>query len=498
MNDPDLHLFVDNYEIHQISNLRRMLNQPYYLPEPVLRADEKWELGCGAVAWGTIMKDRDDSLRMWYQLVDWENRDWGNAYAESSDGIHWEKPRLGRVEWRGNKENNIFLKLDTGKPPGNVNAMDGYTMVRDDDDRPSRRYKLLAFMHDNRMWARAHPDQHDRYITDEEIERASSVAGLYLWSSPDGISFPGSPEFLQHTYGDYLKIIRDHRHGRWLLNTRIPQYQDVTAGHKYRRNVGIATSTDLRRWSPIDSVILNEDDNAFGRLWEWHGLTPFTYGNLDLGLLDIQDSVYPTGICELVSHRDGMPWRRVMPGRYFLDRGPEGTYYRGGGMPTHNEPIRVGDELLFYFNTGNAEKPGGRVHPRVVGAAKVRLDRFVALAHGHAKTGEPAGMLVTKPFIIRGDELEVNVESFWESVPRGGSVRVGVLNPDATAIEGYRIDDCRPVQGNVLREPVRWESRESLRELRDRTVMLVFSVTQARFYSYRIATELPPGRGGRK
>ena len=36
------------------------------------------------------------------------------AYAESKDGIHWEKPALGRVEWRGSKANNILFLFAHG------------------------------------------------------------------------------------------------------------------------------------------------------------------------------------------------------------------------------------------------------------------------------------------------------------------------------------------------------------------------------------------------
>ena len=492
MYDPDLHLFVDDDRIHQIINLRRMLNQPAYAPEPVVQGDAEWELGCGIVAWGSVIREEGGRLRLWYLLNDYPNRQVANAYAESSDGIHWEKPDLGLIEWRGTKRNNLYFQFPPELAPGNVNAMDGYTMVRDDAAPAAERYAMIAFMHDDRMWARAHPDQHDRYITDEEIELARQASGLYLWKSPDGIHFAGAPEFIQPTYGDYLKVIRDHRNARWMLNTRAPSYRNPEAGHPHRRNVGLATSTDLRTWSPIESLFLNDADSAFGRLWEWHGLTPFNYGDMDLGFLDIQDSVFPTGTCELVSHRDGQPWRRVAPDRPFLDHGPEGSYYRSGGMPLHNAPILVNDELLLYFNTGSARRPDEQpIHPRVIGAAKIRLDRWVSLSHGHWKTGEPTGIVVTKPAVIAGDTLEVNVETRWESVPRGGSVRVGVLNPDATAVDGYGLEDCEPVQGNHLRARVRWGDHADLRALRDRTVMLVFSVAQGSLYSYRLAVREP-------
>ena len=37
----------------------------------------------------------------------------GLAYAESSDGVHWEKPNLGLVEFEGSKENNLLMLYDT-------------------------------------------------------------------------------------------------------------------------------------------------------------------------------------------------------------------------------------------------------------------------------------------------------------------------------------------------------------------------------------------------
>ena len=84
MYDPDLHLFVDDDRIHQIINLRRMLNQPAYAPEPVVQGDAEWELGCGIVAWGSVIREEDGRLRLWYLLNDYPNRQVANAYAESS------------------------------------------------------------------------------------------------------------------------------------------------------------------------------------------------------------------------------------------------------------------------------------------------------------------------------------------------------------------------------------------------------------------------------
>ena len=56
------------------------------------------------------------------------------AYAESRDGIHWEKPALNQVEWRGNKMNNILFLFAHGT---------GVMMDSHDSDS-GKRYKMVT------------------------------------------------------------------------------------------------------------------------------------------------------------------------------------------------------------------------------------------------------------------------------------------------------------------------------------------------------------------
>ena len=42
-------------------------------------------------------------------------RDWRVGYDESNDGVNWVKPRIGRFEWLGSKDNNIVLAGQTVK-----------------------------------------------------------------------------------------------------------------------------------------------------------------------------------------------------------------------------------------------------------------------------------------------------------------------------------------------------------------------------------------------
>ena len=60
----------------------------------------------------------------------------GLAYAQSRDGIHWEKPSLGRVQWNGSAQNNIIFAYAHGTG----------VMIDQRDPDKSRRYKMVTKM----------------------------------------------------------------------------------------------------------------------------------------------------------------------------------------------------------------------------------------------------------------------------------------------------------------------------------------------------------------
>ena len=161
MNDPDLHLFVDDAEIQHYVNLIRVVNKPSRFPRPVLRADRPWE-GDRAQAWGSVVREPGHRLRMWYFAMNTQRKPGeldrgGYALAESMDGRHWTKPDLGVVRYRGSSANNLWYTFapdgdnlvefelarrgeglpatdEHGEVIGVLNNMDGLTVIRDEDD----------------------------------------------------------------------------------------------------------------------------------------------------------------------------------------------------------------------------------------------------------------------------------------------------------------------------------------------------------------------------
>jgi hypothetical protein len=92
---------------------------------PVLVKELPWE-GTGPLMGGTVIFDpKDKMFKMWYLV--WDAHSYFNklpfsynvCYAESNDGIAWEKPLLNLFDKRGliSKQNN-FIKLGLQKTQG--------------------------------------------------------------------------------------------------------------------------------------------------------------------------------------------------------------------------------------------------------------------------------------------------------------------------------------------------------------------------------------------
>jgi hypothetical protein len=498
-NDANLHLFVDDALVERRENLERFINRPRKAPSPVIVADQPWE-GERAQAWGSVIVEPDGLLRIWYFAFNTERKAeeldrGGYAYAESRDGLNWRKPALGVVEFRGSKQNNLFYTcapdgrnlvdeelarrgvglpaLDAqGTALGVLNNLDGLTVVRDDDEPdPARRYKLIANMQDHRMWAPYYKEKYPN-VTDAQVQAARGVFGQYVDTSPDGIHWARSPRKMLGSVGDYMMVMRDYRNHRWWLNER--------AQGNGGRNAALRESADLANWGEPKIIFDNEEESGFGRLWEWHGgMTPFNYGNLNLGLLEKWPATGMGANCELICQREGQKWQRVAPGVPFLDVGPEGAFDRALAYPTHNPPIRIDDTLYIFYTGGGARTDARKGIPMSIGVAMLRLDRFAGLANWRPRS---PGMLITRPFTIAGKRLSLNVESF-ELNP----IRAALSTPLGEFLPGHGFDDSQiDYDARRVYTEVRWRENRNVAHLSGKAVKLHVELKGAALYSFRL------------
>ena len=106
-----LELFVDDWLIDRLDGATRVLHSP--VPQDVaLVCNAPWEGNTSKQI--TVSRD-GDLYRMYYRgsQADYTpseitGRHEVTCYAESTDGINWEKPSLGLVEFEGSRDNNII------------------------------------------------------------------------------------------------------------------------------------------------------------------------------------------------------------------------------------------------------------------------------------------------------------------------------------------------------------------------------------------------------
>ncbi len=440
-------LFVDDHLVERSWNVARVPHAVRKYPgNPILRPETPAD-GWSVNLYGTVLRSTEDgAFRMWHQ--GYGKGGYHALYATSEDGIHWNRPNLGLVEFDGDRENNL---ISTDMALINV--------IEDDrDPDPARRYKCLYFARLDR-------------------ESASRVCVAF---SPDGVRwtpYAGNP-VLEGTSDTHTLLGWDERVNQYVAYTR-PGIREAGKGI---RVIGRSVSDDFVHWSEPEIVLVPDDDDP--PALEFYGMSVFKHEGLYLGLpwayhaYEEEPSVRMDAEvdAQLAVSRDGIRWERAGNRQPFIPRGVDGSF-DSRGIYTARSPVEVGDELWFYYGgAASYHGKGNRKSDYAIGLGKLRRDGFVSI---EAVDGE--GWLTTKPFSCEGSRLTVNAQA------TGGYVAVAVLDADGRHLPGYHRIDSALMDGDGLTQPVTWRERASLEELRGQAIRLKFYVRDARLYSFRIA-----------
>ena len=460
-------LFCDELIVAEMRGLERTLNQPVrYAGNPLMFPIHPWE---GRLElYGTVLRGAD-GFRMWYTglggmgvagmgatLGKWAHLGFDAAnllysycYAVSKDGIFWERPNLGLVEYGGSKENNLLMLDAAG---GNV--------CRDDRlDDPERRYKALFY------------EARDPGGTPNEGD------GVSVAFSPDGLrwtKYEGNP-VIRRASDSHRLLGWDDLHRAWVAYCR----PTVHEGNPVRR-IGRCTSRDFIHWNDPEEVLVPDERDPPGT--QFYCMAVFRRAGLYIGLLHVYHTnpeephirFYGTIDIQLAVSRDGVRWERVCDRAGFMENGPAGSD-DAGEIYMANAPVEVEDELWFYYSPCGVEHgPTGRSGP--INLAKLRLDGFVSV-----DAGAETGTLVTKPFRCEGGSLMINAAA------RGGEVSVAVLDADGVQQDGFGRPDSALFDGDSVRWETTWR-RARFDDLRGRVVRLKFYLRNASLYSFRQGT----------
>jgi hypothetical protein len=170
-------------------------------------------------------------------------------------------------------------------------------------------------------------------------------------------------------------------------------------------------------------------------------------------------------------------WHRLEDRRPVIPVGPKGSFDGGMIMMTGNGAFVHGDEFIVYYTAANTTH-GALVKDRhfTIGRAAWRRDRLVAL-----EAEDEAATVITKPFKLEGDKLQVNVDAV------AGSLKVELLDATGKPIPGFSGDAAKLYRGydNLHLEP-KWKGQADLSSLEGKVVQLRFHLANAKLYAFQI------------
>ena len=461
-------LFIDRRFIAHSQGIQLVMNRPRRDGVVLLQADQPWEQGAHLSVYSSVLRE-NGKTRIWYDLVrptgegryDHQRR---VCYAESTDGLHFVKPRLGLHAIDGSTANNVVL-------PGVIGGC--------------------------AVWIDPNADAEHRYKTQAKVYPS---AQFHMHSSADGLRWKPFARLDPGPGGwDTQSVIFwDPAISRYALFTRY--WADRADPRKRRRTVRRLESDDLRQWDQ-QTIVMQPDarDRATQSTpteqppVDYYGADVFRYAEADSVYIMLAQAFWhwfprpqtsglgPSSFdVRLSVSRDGKRFERVGQRQAFLPTGPEGRFDSrfAWALP---DPVRMGDELWIYY-TGTNRDHDGILDPAAAGKhlsgisrAVLRLDGFVS-----ADAGYDGGQLTTPPLRFSGQRLELNVQANG-----GGSVAVELLDAEGTPLPGYAYADAVPLHGDSVRMPVRWKAGQDVGPQSGKTVRLRFHLRDCKLYAFQ-------------
>lgn len=473
-------LFLDDFLIDRLSGeARRVFHRP--TPREIaLEFDRPWEGNtCGYV---TVFRD-GDRYRMYYRATQIDIVDGKPAqshsfacYAESADGIHWTRPDLGLVAFKGSTDNNILRAIP--------HREDTFVVFRDPNPEasPEAAYKAVSMRIGRGPWKDAKKE-------------------LAAWTSPDGIRWALlQPEgILSDGAFDSQNVVF------WDPNIKAYRaYYRVSAKavgdwDNVGRDIRTATSENFTDWTPGTQLAYASRPSAefYTNVIRAYPRAPHLYIGFpgmyaDRGwdeaaaaLPDADQRLAryrsinrsaPLSDTQLMWSRNGV--RFDLAPSTFLPPGPErsGSWVYGSHWvawyPVETIPMIEGaaPELSFYANEGYYSQDHARLRRHTL-----RLDGFASI---HAPIA--GGELLTPPLTFEGDTLRLNF-----ATSAFGGVRVEIQDAAGAPLPGFTLADSVEIYGDSVDRPVVWNHGSDVSTLAGRAVRLRFVLRDADLYALR-------------
>lgn len=436
-------IFIDHYLIDKLTGSHIIMHKPHD-EGIVMYFDKPWEgLFCG---YCTIIKDKEQ-YRFYYRGWPDISGSQYTCYAESKDGINWNKPNLGLCEINGSKRNNILL--DTEPETHNFSPF----LDSNPDARPDQKFKALGGSSKSGLIPYASSDGiHWVKLQDESVIKkgAFDSQNVSFWSESEGL------------YVCYFRIFTEEK----------------------IRSVSRTTSRDFVNWT--EPVEMTYGDTPPEQMYTQQTSPYFRAKHIYIAIgarlmpdrqilteeqlikLKVDPSQYK-GLSEpyLMSTRGGSVYNRIFMESFIRPGIGLNNWTARTNYPVLNVVQTGPEEMSVYVNQDYAQ-PTAHLH-----RYSLRLDGFTSISAPYS-----GGELLTKPFIFSGQELEINY-----STSAAGEIRIEIQDEKGKPIPGFNLEESQILVGNEIAGLVSFNG--NLKDLDSKPIRLRILMRDADLYSIR-------------
>ncbi|MHC4756164.1 MAG: LamG-like jellyroll fold domain-containing protein [Planctomycetota bacterium] len=414
----------------------------------------------------------------------------------SDDGLNFEEPYLGLIEYRGSKNNNLVM---LGLP----------------------------------SWGKYFKDTNPACPPEELFKATLWVAqrGIYMYFSPDAVHWRRNETcMLPLVSGGGCETYWDDQQGMYMNYIKRDGSYNTGQFPNYGRSTTMFKSRQPNRTWPFNPVpdpyfegwpfpcvtgegitvmgpeLLNPNKAQIFRTrpqkYEWapdvymsfmfrshsghvgvsrDGMNWKIRPELNYMPLTKCHANQPDWSPETYGKRDQKPSKKKSKKETLIAGKPVASSNKGMGMA--NGIIRRGDEIWQYANCDITGDPDATIR------LTQRLDGFISL-----DAAEKPGVIITRPFIFQGKKLTLNVNAAKGSLKvaildlPGQEItghNVGLTNSPKKGVRNYSITHCDPITTDSVRQVVTWKGNSDLGNLAGKVVRLRIEMQNAKLYAFK-------------
>lgn len=436
-----VHLILDAQSVQAAEDIEFHLHQATKHPEsPVIIPGMPHEWDGMQINWPSqVLYDHEDKLfRCWYNGVEavqydpkvyperkgyahWLGKIWRLGYAESKDGVYWDKPLLEQYKHRGMPTN--VLKSDyeqqaTGMGWDHVASMQS-VWLNPAARSPDEKYCSM----------------NTEVGSDAEGNRSFKMFRKVVYNSPDGKQWKRGKVFYDAPSTsdavpapnvlDINQVIYEPNHPDPSLRVKAYGQTDrpIHPG-RGNRGIGVVHGPDLFGFRHEHLKLVMEADPAIEDEIHWNKVTKLENGYYlmihDSSHFDYSGNIPPSSDLRLAISSNGVQFRRVHAHSAMIPRGTKAMFDHN--QMVSSSIVEFGDQVHFYYHgTPVCYRPwpkapkgvpgnlrASTLYPTFMGLATVPRDQF---AYATPVVGK-AGSVTSLPIeVSAGKSLWVNVDA---------------------------------------------------------------------------------------